>query len=664
MAVSASAAEFYVAPNGDDTHPGTKEKPFATLERARDAVRVLKKKGLPEGGVTVRLKSGTHERKASFDLTVEDSGTKGAPVVYRAEQDVSAVLTGGLRIPSLKPVNDRAILARLPEQARGKVRCADLMALGVTDCGAVHPRGFGFKSAPVTEVFFNGSALPVARWPNTGFVKTGRVLAGRPTSRESGDYGPGTFEFRHQRLARWAKASDAYVFGYWRYLWADAALGVAEIDAKAGRVRLAQASPYGTEPGKPFYFFNLLEEIDRPGEWYLDRKQGVLYLWPPSDPAKATVEISLFNGPFIRMTGASHIAIEGLTFELGRGPAVQIKDGADCRIAGCTVRRIGGDAVLIAGGKRHGVVSCDLHTLGRGGVRINGGDRKTLDRGDHSVRNCHIYDFSRVDRTYTPAVNLDGVGHRIEHNRVHDSPGHGMRVNGNDHLVEFNEVYRVAMETDDQGGLDMWGDPTYRGNVIRYNYWHDIGPGNVHCGRAGVRLDDAICGVLVYGNIFVRCSRGRFGGVQIHGGKDNRIVNNIFYDCRYAVSFSRWGAARWIHTITKKLGAKVKNMSIGRPPYSERYPDLARLREGADVNHVNRNVIFKCAHAFANDGGIQKMAGNLITNKDPGFVNAAAGDFRLKKGAAVLKTGFQPVPFGKIGLYSDAYRRLEGVKDK
>ena len=113
-----------------------------------------------------------------------------------------------------------------------------------------------------------------------------------------------------------------------------------------------------------------------------------------------------------------------------------------------------------------------------------------------------------------------------------------MRVGGNDHVVEYNDVYRVVLESDDQGGVDMWGDPTFRGNIFRCNYWHHIGnwrhPNEgPDCGQAGIRLDDAISGVLIYGNIFYRASSGKagFGGVQIHGGKDNIFDNNLFVDC-------------------------------------------------------------------------------------------------------------------------------------
>ena len=120
-----------------------------------------------------------------------------------------------------------------------------------------------------------------------------------------------------------------------------------------------------------------------------------------------------------------------------------------------------------------------------------------------------------------------------------------MRIEGNDHLVEFNQVDHVVQESDDQGGIDMWGNPSYRGVVIRFNRWQDIGGGEIPCGQAGIRFDDAISGILVYGNLFERTSNGHFGGVQIHGGQNNIIDNNVFVGCRYGISFSSWGQKRW-----------------------------------------------------------------------------------------------------------------------
>ena len=182
---------------------------------------------------------------------------------------------------------------------------------------------------------------------------------------------------------------------------------------------------------------------------------------------------------------------------------------------------------------------------------------------------------------------------------------------------------------------------------------------NRTCGQAGIRLDDAISGTLIYGNVFRNCSRGQFGGIQIHGGKDNWIDNNIFLDCRYGISFSSWGKERWSKFlasdgIVTELTTKV---DISKPPYSTRYPALNRLAEGNDINMIWRNVAYNCGDFLVRDQGIQNLIGNYATQKDPGFVDAAGGNFALNGDSQVLdEIGFQPIPFGEIGLYEDEFR--------
>ncbi len=226
------------------------------------------------------------------------------------------------------------------------------------------------------------------------------------------------------------------------------------------------------------------------------------------------------------------------------------------------------------------------------------------------------------------------------------------------HLIEFNEVYNVVRETDDQGGLDMFFNPGYRGVVVRHNFWHDIGSEN-GLGQAGVRLDDAICEVLIYGNVFYRCSRHGFGGVQIHGGKENIVENNLFVDCLYAISFSGWGPDRW-KQVMEGDAIRVKlheDVDITQPPYSTRYPLLAHLLENEGVNSVWSNVVYNCGGFLTRDRGIQDLMDNYVTAQDPGLVNAEKLDFALKPDSPLARGGaFRPIPFGEIGLYEDGLR--------
>jgi hypothetical protein len=212
---------FYVAPDGADANPGTKDRPFAGLARARDAIRELKtRSGLPAGGVAVLVRGGRYGTSRTFDLAQEDSGTPQAPIVYGACPGEKPVFSGGVQVKGFAPVKAPGTLARLPEEARGKVWQADLKAQGISDLGSMALRGYGLSGYPChpwVDLYFDGKPMQLARWPNAGFVKVGEVYTGRADTAESGK--PGAFQYEGDRPARWGKANDVWVFGFWSFLW-------------------------------------------------------------------------------------------------------------------------------------------------------------------------------------------------------------------------------------------------------------------------------------------------------------------------------------------------------------------------------------------------------------------------------------------------------------
>ncbi len=654
---------LHVAPAGADSGSGTASAPFAGLERARDELRRLKASGKLTGGAEIVIHGGEYPVHQTLRLQSQDSGSETAPIVYRAADGETPVFCGGIRLSGFQPVSDPSVLSRLPKEAHGKVVSADVKKHGIQDLKPLRLGGFasgsGFKTYPVIELFFDGKAMPLARWPNEGFVHVADVAApddhqihGRKGSKT------GRLVYEGDRPSRWKEDKNAMLYGYWFWDWADSYEPVASIDPAKREITLATPyHRYGYRKDAPYYAVNLLSEIDVPGEWYLDRAAGVLYFYPPSDPGKAVVELSTLDSPMLELDKVSWVAFEGLTWDLGCVDAIHVRGGEGCLLAGCTVRRFGGNGILVDG-RRHGVLSCDVYSMGRGGLVVSGGDRKTLAPGGCFVENCDVHDLSRIDHTYTPAVLLSGVGNRIAHNCLHDINSSAIRLGGNDHVVEYNEVHHVVEESDDQGGVDMFGNATYRGNVFRYNYWHHIGNQQnpveePACGQAGIRLDDAISGQVIYGNIFCRCSAGKtgFGGVQIHGGKDNWVDNNIFVDCMAAVSFSPWNAERWKERTAKALDAH----DVDRQLYLERYPDLARLDEEPNVNLLGRNLVFRCGEFLRRDRGYAQLFANLATDQDPGFAAAGDGDFRLPDTTAV-SLGLEPIPVEAIGLYPDRHR--------
>jgi hypothetical protein len=655
-------ATFFVAPDGDDSAAGTEAAPFATLARARDAVRALRREGsLPPGGVRVFVRGGLYRAEETFALSEEDSGTEAAPIVYRAYPGETPRFHGGVELSGFQPVTDEAVLARLPEAARDHVVMVDLTAAGIDEFGSLGLRGFGLSGAnahPWVDLYVDGQPMELARWPNEGFVQTGAVHRGGMGTDQAGQ--PGEFDYPTDRPERWNQADDAWMFGYWGHLWAGRTVRIAEIDLERGRFATEHGTSYGFREGMPFYVFNVLEELERPGEWFLDRTTGILYLYPPRDLDEAVVELPLLADPFVRMENVRHVTLRGLVFELGRSGGAVIQGGSDVLLAGCTFRCLGTNAVVVNGGRRHGVLGCDLYTLGAGGVVMAGGDRATLTPGEHFVENTLVRDFTRIDRVYAPAIHLDGVGNRIAHNLFHDSPHHGMRVEGFEHTIELNEIHSVVYESDDQSGIDMFGNPAYRGNVIRYNFWHHVGSGHSVAGQAGIRLDDFISATLMYSNVFYRAAGGQFGAIQIHGGKDNIADNNLFIDCQYAVSFSPWGEKRWREGLASdwiRRAISAGGVDISQPPFSDRYPDLARMEEDANRNFLWRNVAVDCGRFAVRDPDRNEFLDNLLLGEDPGFADPAGRDFSLPADAPLFRRlGFRPIPFDEIGLYEDEHR--------
>ena len=499
--------------------------------------------------------------------------------------------------------------------------------------------------------------MALARWPNEGFVEIERLI-------EPGEKGvkPSVFEYRSDRHARWLDAEDPWLFGYFRWLWADSTIKIGSIDTKSKTITTAEAydshdGPMKTQPaGIIYYAFNLLEEIDTPGEWYLNRDSGVLYFWPPSDPNEAVIEIGMLSEPMVTATDVRHLRIEGLEYDLSRSNGLVINNSEDLIIAGCTVKRFPGNGITIEGGKRCGILGCHIHTLGRRGTEVFGGHRTTLEAGEHFVENCRIHDFGRIDRTYTPAVHLEGVGNRVAHNLMYNAPRSVMRIEGNDHLIEFNETHNAVQESDDQGAMDLYYNPSYRGVVFRYNVFYDNGKTGSEpqvWGQAAIRLDDAICGVVIYGNIFIRISNRNFGAIQINSGRDNTFDNNIFADCTHGIS-GGWIPENTVWRLIRE-GNPRPDVYIN-DLYLSRYPAMAQMMEPPGINNIWRNVFYRCGDMHSGSADLFDKLANGVFDDDPGFGNAEHDDFSIRHDAMLFDiVGFRPIPTEEIGLYEDAW---------
>ena len=667
FAIAAENA-FYVSPVGNDKASGTNpEEAFATLHRARDAIHELKKnKALPEGGVTVWLCSGEYYMDKDFELVAEDSGMAKAPIVYRAMPGERIRIIGGRQVSAWKKVEDRAILDRLDPAARGQVYRADLKAEGIDDFGQLKSRGFGRGTSPAAlELFFQDKPMTIARWPNEGFLKIAGFTKGKDDGhgRKLGELSEG-FNYEGDRPNQWKDTGDIWVHGYWAYDWANSYEHIASIDLKR---RLIKTSPphgnYGFRTGGRFYFLNVLEELDEPGEWYLDRKSGILYFWPPAPIEQGKTMVSILEDPMVHLNNTSHVTVRGLTFECARGTGVRITGGSNNNVINCTFHNLGNYGVIVKGGKDHGIVGCEIYETGDGGISLSGGDRKTLAPARHLVYNNHIHHIARWSRCYVPAVLMSGVGIRVSNNLIHDHPHCAILFGGNDHLIELNEIHHVCLETGDVGAIYTGRDYTFRGNILRHNFIHHTG--GVGMGSMGVYMDDCVSGTQIYGNVLWKLHRAVFLG----GGRDFKVENNIFIDCDPAIDIDGRGLSKspvWNNMVYKTMKQRLERMNWQQPPYSTRYPELADLQKYYDKDDglppgnilVARNICVGEKWLTIRWGATKEMVtvrDNLIEG-DPHFVDAANGDFRLKDDSPAYKLGFKRIPFEQIGLVKEKNR--------
>jgi hypothetical protein len=675
-AVGAEKVVFHVRPDGDDAGPGTAEKPFASISRARDAVRAAKAAGPLTGGAEAVLHAGRYAPDAKIELTAEDSGLAGAPVAYVAEPGAEVQVSGARTIPAavFQAVGDAAMKARLDAEAQSHVLCADLKALGLPPLPKVADN-FRLPFA-VPELFFNGQRMTLACWPNEGWATIAKIIdkgtmkndgsvsdASDPNKPRSKENRGGVFTYEGDRPARWKPEAGVWLHGFWCFDWYDDAIRVAAIDPVKREITLKVGHTYGVRQGNPsprrWRAVNVFEELDRPGEYFIDREASRLYFWPPEKLDGARVALATRDEPLLALQDVSNVTLRGLTLEEAQGDALRVRGCRRVSVEGCLIRNIRRKAISMEGGAGNRIFACDIHDTGTGGIDLGGGDRKTLTPAGHVVENTRIWNFSVHQLTYASALHFSGVGNVARHNFLHDAPHQAISVSGNDHLFEYNVVSNVCVSSDDAAAFYKGRNPSCRGNVLRYNLWRDIGSPRGH-GNAAVYFDDGDGGDTVYGNVFYRCGdpgKGSFGTVFSHGGHGNLAENNIFVECKRALGSAPWNDKRWKEFINAPLWQErlLQAVDITKPPYTERYPELVGFMDpqpgAARDNIAVRNLFVACGEVKS--GRWATNATDVATAADPGFVNWAAGDFRLKPGAAAftLIPGFQPVPVEKAGLY-------------
>ena len=685
-------ADFYVAVDGDDNNDGSFAKPFATIERARDAVRAMDKTG--KTGITVAIKAGDY-RVSTLSFQEEDSGTAECPITYCAYGDGEVIINAGV---TLHPEDFVAVSGedaqRLQESVRDKVICIDLSIYGITaeDYGHMTSLGSFSQAAKYDgdyvgtvscELFVNDQRQTIARYPNDGWVYTGKVLdMGQPYEYPDGTLLEGYEELRNprpstyavdkklaERMNGWKINDDIWMFGYWVYEWADSSTPLQSFSYKDRTMTPKFVHTYGAVKDAPFYFYNVYEELDIPGEWYLDRDTGMLYIYEPENMENAEITLSLSENPIILGENVEYVTFCGFTIQGTRGDGVSLT-GNNITLDRCLIRNIAGNGVYV-NGYNNLVSNSEITGTGKSGIILAGGDMVTLTPGNSRAYNNLIHDWSQVYKTYNPAVSLQGVGNTCDHNEMYNAPHAAILFEGPSHLIEYNVIHDVVLLAEDAGAIYSYSSMTRYGVVIRYNAIYNLGTPGQYSPTAIYM--DGVSGQTIYGNLLVNVP---LFGIKLGSGRDYTCQNNL------VINTGSLGMQYCEHLLFGPVDSAMSMAHFNRMwndlnqypwqtgIWAETFPQLAQLHfdldRAEDVlfigNTANSKVTGNVFVNYENSIGeitsypakYSDISNNAVYSLDmleAIFVDPANGDYRLKADSIVyeLIPDFEQLPIEKMG---------------
>lgn len=647
---------IFVSPAGDDVNPGSQAKPFATLAKAQVAARQAKGKS----PMTVWLRGGTYYLPEPLVFTAEDSGAANAPVIWQAWPDEQPVLSGGVRLTlKWEAFHDGIMKAQVPA---------------------------GFAT---DQLFVNGERQTLARFPN--FDPTIRILNGYAKDALS-----------PVRAARWADPRGGFIHAMHQHMWGDFHYRITGKDA-AGRLTYEGGWQNNRRMGmhEEYRFVdNIFEELDAPGEWFLDAKSGTLYFHPPAglDLATATVEgVRLRHLIEFREAEArpvKFISLHGLTFRHAartfmdnkepllrsdwttyRGGAVFFNGAEDCALEDCLLDQLGGNAISVNNyNRRIRIRACEIAKAGANGVAFVGDPQAVrsplfeynqvqelarLDRtpgpktdnfpADCRVEDCLIYLTGRVEKQ-TAAVQIAmAQAITVRHCSIYDLPRAGINIGDGcwgGHIIEFCDVFDTVKETGDHGSFNAWGrDRYWRPSIEEVNALVKDVP--------ELPLLDMVKPTVLRNNRW-RCDHG--WDIDLDDGSSNyEIRNNL---CLNGGLKNREGFQRVVENnviVNNSFHPHVwyaesqdvfrRNLVFG--PYQPIRVNPPWGKE-CDFNLVHQPAIAGQRPATE----LQEQSGrdehSIVA--DARFVDAAQGDYRVREESPALKLGFKNFPMDQFGV--------------
>ena len=707
--------KIFVSTVGDDSGDGSEEEPLRTWEKEIDVEKEMREDS--DKLIEILLREGTYS--VTNTIKIINSQKDDSLLKISAYQDEKVTINAGVDIPlSAMSIADSDFTnAIIDKPNAGSVLQYNLKDAQIEDLGEISLRGhlISDEKEAQAELSLNGEVQKLAGWPNgeyTGLIK--------PT--DSNEYGKRTksgiangcsFQVNYDRPSQWSKPEQAWLSGTIGPNYEFDYYPVSRFDSEEKRVYLSRGAleKYYTEPY--YRFENVPEELDEPGEYYIDRQSGMLYFYPPEDAPKDSVLTITMSTPTLDVSGkapnsmfrienSKNIVFENLIFKGGRGSAITGKNNSNIQFINCEINSFGENGIRFDASTDIKISDCKIHDVGQDGILfVSCGNYKTLSPSNIVVSNNDIYNFARLERSYKTGIDFGYrcVGATAANNHIHNGPHAGMIFYGVNNDIYGNEFDNLVTEFSDMDALycNNSNYPWERGNKIHNNYFHDIGKSSMN-GRhqinvRAIRTDNRGCGLNIYENLFYNIGDGGNGngnngiGAITAEGTRNRIFNNLFVDCneayfntlQYKEIETADDGTLYPDTIINSSGVEVANTINGAkvadlkkqmenylPVYGKQFPELYNYfyehPNMSKTNEFKNNMIINIAIPLSNFNGIQNeegfrgsqmltaASGNYVSTSDPGFVSYDNGNLELSSSATLLVEGLPKFEMSSFGI--------------
>jgi len=556
----------------------------------------------------VQLRSGTYRLTEALHITGAYSGRPGEPTLITGDASGSTHFVGSA---------PARLSARSPyPEACAPPAGATFVSLDLTPAGGKPAPNLTERGAYVLpqrselELFQDNKRLRPARWPKQGFSEdiTGKTPATVPATGLSVALSPELYK-------RWSKEPHLWMGGFYQADWDYEKVPVSGFTDADNSVQLPSLKG-GNQVRRRFRFFveNAFSELSQAGEFVLDPEHMTALVM--SNAPATPIEVAVAN-TLLEIDGAHDIVIERIAFEKSAGTIVRIRNSTNIVLRDCFVGHGGLHGIEIVGGANVKIERCVVRDIAETAVQMTGGDRKSLTPSGHTLADSMVTDFGEESLTYRPAVQLHGVGNRIEGCFLSRGPHSAILLAGNDHVVTGNEISDVVRITDDAGAIYVGRDWTERGTVIQNNFLHEIGTRRGERGNlrdpsfvSGVYLDDRESGYLIQRNVFLNVSRP----IVIHGGRDNVVrENSFFWPSHAAVFIEKQDANENRQTLEERLNAVPYKDGL----WAKRYPELVNLLRQDPASPLNNVALDNVVVG----GVVAEFKSN--TSADAVYLNAA-----------------------------------------